>query len=514
MAISKGSTAAVIGSGVGGLAAAIRLQAQGIQTTLFEKMERPGGRGHSFELDGFRFDAGPTVITAPGCIEDLYTLCGKRMEDYVKIRSLTPFYRLRWEDGGVFDYDADPKSLKQQMDDFGPGEWEGYQRFLAYAEEVYEQGYVDLSHVSFSSFWSMMKVAPDLLRLRATTPIYQTVSKFVRSERLRQILSFNTLLIGGNPFDVSSIYSLIHPLEKKFGVHSAEGGMGSLVDGLWRLYQDIGGKVRLGAEVDRINVEGGAVSGLALANGETYKVNTVVSNCDMIETYGRLLKHLPDAKRLANRWGKKHFSMSLFVYYFGTDKMFPGLSHHNILFGHRYRELLKDIFHRGVIPDDFSLYLYAPSVNDPTMAPEGGGSFYVLSPVAHMGKNNVDWDQFGPVYRDKIINYLEKHYMPGLRSSIKVDKMFTPKDFESSYNSHLGSAFSLEPRLTQSAYFRLQNRDKDFEGLYFVGASTHPGAGLPGVIDSAKATTDLIVAPEGQSRPFWKDSLTQAPVLT
>ncbi len=502
------SRAAVIGSGVGGLAAAIRLQAQGVPTTIYEKMSSLGGRAHQFSLGEYKFDSGPTVITVPACLEDLFNLCGKKMSDYVELESLTPFYRLLWEDGDVFDYNADSAQLEKQMAKYGESEWQGYLDYIRYAEEVYKRGYLDLSHVNFSSFWSMMKVAPDLLRLSAQTPIYKTVSKFVKSERLRQILSFNTLLIGGNPFKVSSIYSLIHPLEKKFGVHYAKGGMGKVVSSLQKIFEEAGGQVMLGAEVDRIKTKNNKIEGLTLTSGKSFDHETIVCNSDMIEAYGRMLRGDIDGQKQSNRWKKKHFSMSLFVYYFGTNRDFPGLKHHNIIFGSRYKDLLTDIFDKGIVPEDFSLYLYAPSKNDSSMAPKGCSSFYVLSPVAHLGKSQEEWDSFGPKYRDRVVAYLEKHYMPGLAQSIQVDKFFTPKDFQTTYNSHNGSAFSIEPRLNQSAYFRLQNRDKRFKGLFFVGASTHPGAGLPGVIDSAKATTDMIVTQQNPM-PYWKDGLSR-----
>lgn len=493
------SRAAVIGSGFGGLAVAIRLQAAGYQTTLFERHDKPGGRAYVFEDKGFTFDAGPTVITAPDCLTELFQLAGKKMEDYIELMPVSPMYRLLWEDGEKFDYYSDEKNLLAEISRLSPGDVEGYHRFYKYALEVYKEGYVKLCHVAFQRVWDMLKVAPKLVKLGAHTSVYHKVSQFFKHEKLRQAFSFNSLLIGGNPFRASSIYTLIHPLERKFGVFFPRGGTHALVRALTKLFQDLGGTVRLNASVDRIDTISGTVNGITLTSGEQQTFDLVVSNADVTTTYQKLLRNEPLAKRPAKSLVGKKYSMSLYVLYFGTDKAFPGIVHHNVMFGPRYKELLKDIFDRGVVADDFSLYLHAPSQSDPSLAPEGCHSFYVLSPVPHLGHGKFDWAKDGEAYGDRILDYLEKRYMPGLKASLKVRRQITPLDFETRLDAHMGAAFSLEPTLTQSAYFRVHNRDDRIQGLYFVGAGTHPGAGIPGVIGSAKATAGVILGDEQES---------------
>ncbi|MBV9080767.1 MAG: phytoene desaturase, partial [Elusimicrobia bacterium] len=343
-------TAAVIGSGFGGLAAAIRLQAAGFQTTLYEKRDRPGGRAYVYRDDGFTFDAGPTVITDPDCLSELFTVSGRRFEDYVKLVSLTPFYRLFWEDGVQFDYSNDTDALLKQIGALSPADVDGYKRFLAYTAEVYREGYEKLGHVPFLDWWSMVRVAPQLVRLKAYRSVYAMVSSFIKEEHLRQAFSFHSLLVGGNPFRSSSIYTLIHFLERKGGVHFAMGGTGALVNGLVRLFEDLGGRLFLNTPVRRIVTSGGRVSGVDAGPGVD-PADLVVSNADVVHTYGALLKEEPLAKSAARRVARMDHSMSLFVMYFGARGKYPTLAHHNVLFGPRYRELLSDIFQRGVLAD-------------------------------------------------------------------------------------------------------------------------------------------------------------------
>lgn len=485
--------AAVIGSGFGGLAVAIRLQAAGYQTTIFEKRDQPGGRAYVYQDQGFKFDAGPTVITAPECIEELYTISGRKMSDYIELKSVMPFYRLLWEDGTVFDYSNQDQELERQIKQLSPDDWGRYLEFLKYSKEVFDEGYTKLAHVPFQSFWSMIKVSPELIRLKAYQSVYTVVSKYIKNEKLRQAFSFHSLLVGGNPFKTSSIYTLIHYLERNWGVYFPVGGTGALVHALVRLFKDLGGEIQLNAEVERILSRGAHVMGVKLKNTVATSFDLVVSNADVAHTYNKLLSTEPKAQN-----GREHamgstYSMSLFLIYFGTDKKYENLAHHNVIFGPRYKELLEDIFKNGVLADDFSLYLHMPTLTDSSLAPEGKHAFYVLSPVPHLGKANIDWKKMGPEYADKILSYLEKHYMPDLKKHIVTSRIFTPQDFKTELNSHLGSAFSLEPTLTQSAYFRTHNRDDEIHGLYFVGAGTHPGAGVPGVINSAKSAFSLIV---------------------
>lgn len=483
---------AVIGSGFGGLAVAIRLQAAGFRTVIFEKRDLPGGRAYVYRDNGFTFDAGPTVITAPDCLRELFCSAGRSMDDYVRLLPVSPFYRLFWEDGFKFDYSNDWAVIEAQLDSKSPRDVQGYKQFLKYSEEVFREGYENLAHVPFLDWSSMVVVAPQLIRLKAYRSVYGMVAKYIKDPHLRQLFSFHSLLVGGNPFTTTSIYTLIHCLERKWGVFFPEGGTGALVQALVKLFIELGGELRLNAEVSRINSSGDKLTGVATQAGNE-EFDLVVSNADVVHTYDRLLGHESSVKSTRNRLHRMAYSMSLFLIYFGTRRQYPNLLHHNILFGPRYRELLKDIFSRGRLADDFSLYLHAPTRTDSSLAPPGCDGFYVLSPVPHLGKLTIDWENEGPRYAGRILDYLERHYMPDLRSQIVTQRIFTPKDFKSELNAHLGSAFSLEPKLTQSAYFRVHNRDRNISGLYFVGAGTHPGAGIPGVVNSAKATAGLIV---------------------
>ena len=494
--------AVVIGSGFGGLALAIRLQAAGIATTILEQRDRPGGRAYVYQDAGFTFDAGPTVITAPGCLEDLFTLAGERLEDHVDLMPVTPFYRLFWEDGSVFDYSNDLDDTLRQIHDRNPDDVEGYRRFLAYAEQVFDEGYTKLAHVPFLDWWSMVRVAPQLVRLQAYRSVYDMVARHIRDEHLRQVFSFHSLLVGGNPFSSSSIYTLIHVLERKWGVTFPRGGTGALVRALADLFTRLGGTLRLGTPVDSILTLDGKVTGVRTAGGEEVQADAVASNADVVHTYRTLLRDDRAGQARARRLEGQRFSMSLFLIYFGTKRRHPHLAHHNVIFGPRYRALLDDIFEKGVLADDFSLYLHAPTVSDPSLAPPGCEAFYVLAPVPHLGADDpIDWTVEGPPYAERILAYLEARYIPNLRADLVTQRIFTPLDFKNVLHAHHGSAFSLEPVLTQSAWFRVHNRDDRIDGLYFVGAGTHPGAGVPGVVNSAVATAGLMIedlAPAGR----------------
>jgi len=494
--------AVVIGSGFGGLALAVRLQSAGIDTTLVEGRDKPGGRAYVYHDDGFVFDAGPTVITDPECLKELFALSGRRIEDYVTLVPVSPFYQLRWEDGDVFDYVNDQEALDRQIAKRNPRDVEGYRRFRKYSEELYAEGYEKLGAVPFLDFRSMVRVAPQLMRLQSWRTLYAKVASFIEDEHLRQAFSFHTLLVGGNPFATSAIYGLIHALERRGGVWFALGGTGALVAGLVRLFEDLGGTLRLSAPVQRIIVDDDRARGVETAGGEVIPADLVASNADVVHTYATLLRGTKRGEREAKRLASKRFSNSLFVIYFGLDREVPNdLEHHVILFGPRYRELIADIFSGPELPDDFSLYLHAPSKTDPSLAPPGQSAYYVLAPVPHLGAAAVDWAVAGPTYRDRILAYLEERAIPRLRESLVTCRIFTPHEFASELNAHLGSAFSLEPILTQSAYFRCHNRDDRIANLYFVGAGTHPGAGLPGVIGSAKATAGLALSDFPPSRP-------------
>lgn len=487
--------AAVVGSGFGGLAVAIRLQTAGIQTTVFEARDLPGGRAYVYREGGFTFDAGPTVITAPHCLEELFAEAGKKMSDSVELLPVNPFYRLLWPDGDQFDYDGDGANMEQQIRRKSPEDAEGYRRFVAYSKEVFEEGYLKLAATPFLRFVDMVKVAPQLVRLRADRTVYRAVARFVKDEHVRQALSFHSLLVGGNPFETSSIYTLIHYLERKWGVFFPRGGTGALIGALVRLFEELGGEIRLATPVERIRPRaknGRPGHRVSSAAGEE-DFDLVVSNADLHHTYSKLLNGHDAAARTTRKLERLDWSMSLFVLYFGTNRLYrQHLAHHTVVFGPRYQGLLDDVFNGARLPEDFSLYLHAPTVTDPSLAPEGCDGFYVLSPVPHLGNAPIDWQKQAPVYAEAILAALER-LMPDLRKHVVVKRWMTPETFRDDLNSYLGSAFSCAPKLTQSAWFRPHNKDPKIPGLYVVGAGTHPGAGVPGVVNSAKATARVIL---------------------
>lgn len=487
---------AVVGSGFGGLAAAIRLQAAGLRTTVFEARDKPGGRAYVYEQDGFTFDGGPTVITAPNLFDELFEDAGRRAEDYVEMIPVSPFYRLLWEDGLSFDYDGQAESMAAQIQRISPDDVKGYEAFAAYARRVFDAGYTELAHTPFLRFADMVRVAPELVRLRADRSVYGAVSRFVKDEHVREALSFHSLLVGGNPFDTSAIYTLIHHLEREWGVYFPRGGTGALVRALVRLFEELGGDLRLEAPVRSIDVvDSGTrpIHRVTAGDEPPEDFDAVVSNADVMHTYRALYGGNAKAEKKARRFERMKWSMSLFVLYFGTDRRYEGdVAHHTILFGRRYEELLREIFSGSALPDDFSLYLHAPTMSDPSLAPEGCEAFYVLAPVPHLGNAPIDWDRAAEPYAEKILAYLER-VLPDVRKHVVTKRWMTPLDFERTLGAHMGSAFSVAPTLTQSAWFRPHNRDSAIPGLYLVGAGTHPGAGVPGVVNSAKATARLVI---------------------
>ncbi|MGC1269240.1 MAG: phytoene desaturase [Croceibacterium sp.] len=485
--------ACVIGSGFGGLALAIRLQAAGIATTVVEARDKPGGRAYHWQKDGFTFDAGPTVITDPACLRELWELTGHDMAEDVELMPVMPFYRLNWPDGTNFDYSNDDAALKQEIAKLDPADMAGYDQFLDYAADVYREGYVKLGHVPFLDFKSMIKAAPALIKKQAWRSVYSIVSKYIRNEKLREALSFHTLLVGGNPMTTSSIYALIHKLEKDGGVWWARGGTNRLVAGMVRHFERLGGTVRMGDPVVKVDTLGSRATGVTCASGWHGDFDAVASNADIVHSYRDLLGDNYRGQKMGKALAKKRFSPSLFVVHFGVEGNWPGIPHHMILFGPRYKGLLDDIYVNGVLPADFSIYLHHPTVTDPGMAPEGKSTFYALVPVAHMGKLAIDWGQVGPVLEKRILDEVGRRLIPDIHDRIVTSFHYAPSDFTRDLAAHLGSAFSLEPVLTQSAYFRGHNRDDVIGNFYLVGAGTHPGAGIPGVVGSAKATAGLML---------------------
>lgn len=493
----KHAKAIVIGSGFGGLAAAVRLGARGYDVQVLERHDQPGGRARVFRENGFVFDAGPTVITAPFLFEELWELCGRKMADDIDLRPVTPFYRIRFDDGEVFDYSGDAEAMREQVRAIAPDDVDGYERFLRTSESIFEVGFEKLAHVPFGSWLDMAKIVPAMMRLESYRSVYGLVAKHVKSEKLRQVFSFHPLLVGGNPFNTTSIYSLIAFLERKWGVHFPMGGTGELVKGLVGLVESQGGRIRYGAAVDEILVEGRRAVGVRLQSGETLPASVVVSNADSATTYRKLLRSTVRQKWTDSRLDRSRYSMSLFVWYFGTNRKYDDLAHHTILLGPRYKELLDDIFERRVLAEDFSLYLHRPTATDPALAPEGCDGFYVLSPVPHLDAS-VDWNTQAEPYRRAIAEHLERTIMPGLTSSIVASRWMTPQHFHDELASERGAAFGLEPVLTQSAYFRPHNASEEIAGLYLVGAGTHPGAGVPGVLSSARVLDQIV--PDATSR--------------
>ncbi len=483
----------IIGSGFGGLGAAARLLARGHDVEIFEKRDQPGGRAYVYKQNGFTFDGGPTVITAPFMFDDIFELAGKKRSDYFELVPCQPFYRIFNAEKEYFDYNSDEKFTLGQIAKFNEKDQQGYKDFLATTKAIFDKGFVELADKPFLKFMDMLKVAPDLIRLQSHKSVYKYVSGFIENEFLRQCFSFHPLLVGGNPFDTTSIYAMIHYLEREWGVHYALGGTGSIVNGLVKLIEELGGKIHLEAEVDEILVENRKVKGIRLKNGEKVDADAVVSNADVPFTYKNLVAKEHRKKYTDRKIERTKYSMSLFVIYFGTKKRYrdTNLKHHNIILGKRYKGLLDDIFDTKKLADDFSLYLHMPSLTDPSVAADGGECFYVLSPVPHLD-SGTDWEKMAPIYRDRIMQFLEDEYLPDLQENLVAEHYIDPLHFQNTLNSFKGSAFSVQPLLTQSAWFRPHNRSEEFSNLYFVGAGTHPGAGLPGVLSSSIIAERLI----------------------
>ena len=497
---ARAPLAVVIGAGFGGLAAAIRLLVRGYRVTVLDRLDQPGGRARVFRQDGFTFDAGPTLITAPFLFEELWELAGRRMSDDVTMVPIDPFYRIRFHDGAQFDYTGDAERMKSEIARFSPRDVEGWERFLEHSERIYKVGFEELAHAPFSRKRDMARVVPDMLRLENWRTVHGLVAKYIADERMRQVFSFHPLLVGGNPFSTSSIYTLIAFLERQHGVWFAMGGTGAIVRSMVELVRELGGEVRLGEQVDEILVEDGRARGVRVrrADGDAavLRADVVVSNADSAWTYKKLIR--PEHRRAWTDFRLDRltqYSMSLFVWYFGTDRTYDDVAHHTILLGPRYRELLDDIFGKKVLADDFSLYLHRPTRTDASMAPPGHDAFYVLSPVPHLA-SGTDWSTQSEPYRKAIERMLEASVLPGLSGSLVTSRVLHPQGFLDDYLSVHGAAFGIEPVLHQSAWFRPHNESEDVRGLYLVGAGTHPGAGMPGVLSSARVLDTIVPDPE------------------
>jgi len=487
---AAGRRAIVIGAGFGGLAGALRLRAKGYDVTVLERCSKAGGRAQVFERDGYRHDAGPTVITAPFLFAELFELFGKNHEDYVTFVPLNPWYRFRFPDGDTFDYGGTLEETLAEIRRIEPRDVDGYRRMLEHSKNLFDVGFTELADQPFHNPLTMVRQIPRLVSLRSDRTVWQLVSRYMTSDKIRKAFSIQPLLVGGSPFETTSIYGLIHYLEREWGVYFTMGGTGKLVEALTTLMDEEGIALRCNTTVDRIVMDGNKATGVRLADGETLPADVIVTNTDPLHLYANMLPQdkISTPAKLKLRSRK---SIGLYVLYFGTDRTYPDVAHHTIWFGERYRELLHDIFRRKVMTEDFSLYIHRPTATDPSFAPEGHDSFYVLCPVPNLD-GDVDWDAEGPRLQARIVEALEETMLPGLKDHIQAPFFMTPEDFAHDYLSVAGAGFSIAPHFTQSAWFRFHNRAEGIENLYLVGAGTHPGAGLPGVVSSAKVIDRLI----------------------
>ena len=483
--------AVVIGSGFGGLAVAVRLAARGLAVTVLEKMDAPGGRAYVHHQDGHVFDAGPTIVTAPYLFEELWQLCGRRFADDVTLKALDPFYEVRFDDGDTIAYTDDLGRMRAQIERLSPVDVPAFDRFLDTSRRIYAVAFAELADQPFHSLWTLLKALPDMARLGGYKTVWQMVASYFQHPKLRVLFSFHPLLIGGNPLSTTAYYCLISHLERSMGVHYAMGGTGALMRGIVALAESMGVEFRYDAEVTRILHAGRRATGVQLADGETFPAEVVVSNADVGWTYSKLLGDLPRKRWTDARLARTSFSMSLFVWYFGTNRRYDDVYHHMMVLGPRYEALLRDIFNRKVVADDCSLYLHRPTATDPSLAPPGCDTFYVLSPVPNL-RGGADWHVLAESYRAKVQARLEATVLPGLGAALTTSRVMTPLTFRDDLLSLHGAAFSIEPKLLQSAWFRPHNRSEELDGLYLVGAGTHPGAGLPGVLSSARIVDALV----------------------
>ncbi len=481
----------VIGAGFGGIASAIRLRARGWPVLMLEANEQPGGRASVYREGGYTFDAGPTVITAPYLLDELFALSGARTTDHLEMLPVDPFYRVNFTDGVNFDYVGDEDRLLSQIEALSPPDVDGYRKMAKRAKQIFDIGYLKLAEQPFDKLSEMLRIVPDLLRLGGHRSVYSLVSSYIKDDHLRQVFTFQPLLVGGNPFDVSAIYMLIHWLERKWGVMFPRGGTGALVRALIDRFTAMGGELRLSSPVSEIEVEAGKAVAVRTAGGERIACSFVVANADPSTVYQKLVAAKHRKMHTDRRIARVRSSMGLFVGYFGTNKTFPDVKHHTIVLGPRYRGLLEDIFHRRVLAKDFSLYLHRPTASDPALAPAGNDAWYVLSPVPN-ATSDVDWSTMAAPYFDAILQSLDQRVAPGISASVTTRMSIDPRTFADRYRSKDGAAFGPEPLLTQSAWLRYHNKSDDVDGLFFVGAGTHPGAGVPGVLTSAKVLDRLV----------------------
>ena len=481
----------VIGSGFGGIAAAIRLKAKKHNVILIEKHHDLGGRARVFKKNGFTFDAGPTVITAPYLIDELFQLFNRESKNYIQLTPLKNWYQFIFEDKTKFNYSGDELEMKNQIEKINKDDFKGYQELVSFTKKIFDKGFLELADTPFDKPFVMLQQLPALLKLKSYKSVYSLVSLYIKNEKLRRILSMHPLLVGGNPFSTTSIYGLILYLEKKWGIHYSMGGTGNIIKGLEKLMTEIGIKIIKGHEVTKIITNNQKIKGIKLDNNEEIMADNVVCNADPPAVYDKLLDETNYNKVFKWKRKRMEYSMGLFVYYFGTKKIYSNIEHHTIKFGDKYKEHLDDIFEKKKLNDDISYYLHRPSATDSSMAPEGHDCFYVLVPVPN-NQSKINWSIQGDKIKNLVIDKMEESLLPNLRENIVEDFYLTPDYFEKDLNTKYGSGFSIQPKFTQSAYFRFHNKSEVFSGLYFVGAGTHPGAGLPGVLSSAKVLDKIL----------------------
>ncbi|MFW9920550.1 MAG: phytoene desaturase family protein [Candidatus Thorarchaeota archaeon] len=488
----------VIGGGIGGLAAAIRMQAAGASVTLLEKRHQLGGRASVFERKGYTFDTGPTIITPPFLLDDVFAAAGKERSDYFDMIQIKPKYRLYFSDGSHMDYSGHDENIKE-IERLSPKDVEGYEKFMKRIKPIYDLGFERFGSQAFETPWSMVKVAPQGVWHKAYKSVHGMVASYLKDERLRIALSFNPLFIGGNPFSSTAIYCLITYIEEKHGVWWVRGGTHKFIEGMARLFKELGGTIELNTEVSKINVTKRRATGVETANGKNYDAKIIIANSDIAHTHMYLIDEEHLLRDVPHRYKRAKYSMSLFMTYMGVKKQYPEMEQHSIVFGPRYKGLLKDIFNRHIIPDDFSTYLHIPTRTDPELAPEGCEAMYACTPVTNLD-SKTDWEEKKESYRDHILETLDRRVLPGLVDNLEVVEVFTPQDYHDQFNSYKGAGFSLQPILFQSGWFRPHNRSKDIKGLYLVGAGTHPGAGVPSVLMSADITTKLVFRDKEKGR--------------
>ncbi len=484
-------TATVIGSGFGGISAALRLKNLGYNVTIFEKLDQLGGRARVFKKDGYTFDAGPTVITAPFLFDELFELFNKKREDYVKFKLLNPWYSFYFQGGNYFNYGGSISDTEKEISKFDKRDIIGYRKLVKMSEKIFDVGFNKLSHVPFDNFFFMIKQIPILIRLKSYLTVYQLVGRYIKNQQIRQALSIQPLLLGGNPLDTTSIYNLIHFLERKWGVFYAMGGTGAIINAFQKLMREEKIKIKLNSEISQILVKDNKAIGIQLKNNKIINSDVIVSNGDPAFVYSNMIEDKNLKRWKKSRVKKLDFSMGLFVIYFGTKKKYNNIAHHTIWMGERFEGLLNDIFKKKILAKDFSLYLHRPTATDPNMAPKNCDCFYVLSPVPNL-ISKINWREISNEYMNSIFLALEKTILPDLRKNLTTYFFMNPEDFKNDYLSMNGSGFSISPIFRQSAWFRFNNRSENIKNLYFVGAGTHPGAGVPGVISSAKVLENIL----------------------